>query len=484
MVPWCGSAPTRPVPAIAPVSVGRASPQQPELVAPVIRALLDTTAAGSALAADERLGLQAGSEVRSFYGSACLPAWTPAADSLNSGSFNSDITAALALLSRAPEYGLRAADYGTTRLQALRDSLIRPVSPGQRVRQQALLEVYLSDAVLCFMRDIGRGRLRPHAASAREKAVGLAAQPAGVLRAALSRHAVPAAMLAGQPTNREYRQLQQALARWLTLPVAPDSVAYQRARYEQVALNLERWRWEAWPPAAEYVLINIPAYELQVVAHDSVRRRHRVIVGKPQTRTPTLSSSITHFTLAPGWHVPRSIATKDLLPRVKKDAGYLARNNYALYDDRGRQLDPFRISWARVTAQNFAYTIRQSPGCDNALGNIVFRFANPYSVYVHDTPQRQLFARSVRALSHGCIRLEQPMQLAAYLLGREGNLAQLPTEDECARSPRPSSVYLRRPMPLYVRYATCTAENGYLQFLPDIYHRDELIRRALFGPRA
>ncbi|MFD1470221.1 L,D-transpeptidase family protein [Hymenobacter caeli] len=468
----CGAGAPPAGPQARPLLVAKAQPTQP--VDAIIRALLDTAAAGRA---DERLGLQAGAEVRAFYGTAGAPAWL-AADSLGP-----DAAGALALLAQAPAHGLRPADYGSARLLPLRDSLARPGAPAQRARQLARLDVYLSDAVLRFMRDVGRGRLHRYVAAAGERAAGPAGQPGARLRAALGAHAVPAAMLAGQPANREYRQLQQALARWLALPSAPDSAGQHRARYEQVALNLERWRWEALPAAAaEYVLVNLPACELLVVAHDSVLRRHRLVVGKPATPTPTLSSVIDHFTLAPDWHVPRSIATREILPRLKRDAGYLARNNYALYDGQGRLLDARRINWAGVTAQHFPYTIRQSAGCDNALGNIVFRFANPYSVYVHDTPERQVFAQPYRALSHGCMRLEQPMQLAAYLLRRGGQPVQLPSEAACARQPRPRDVPLRRPIPLFVRYATCTAERGQLRFLPDIYHRDETIRRGLFGP--
>jgi murein L,D-transpeptidase YcbB/YkuD len=209
-----------------------------------------------------------------------------------------------------------------------------------------------------------------------------------------------------------------------------------------------------------------------------------VIVGQLRTPTPTLSSYLTHFTLAPDWHVPRSIATKEILPRLRANAGYLARNNYSLYDARGQLVNPYRVNWRAVTAQNFRFTIRQSAGCDNALGNIVFRFANPYSVYLHDTPLRQFFERPDRALSHGCMRLQQPLTLAAYLLRREGRPVQLPGEAECARQPTPRDIRLRRPMPLHVRYATCAAEHGRLQFFPDVYRRDETLRRALFGPRS
>ncbi len=446
----------------------------PVPVAPLIQALLDTAVAGSSRAADAALGLQAGADVRALYDSASGPVWISSAGDAGAG-FNPDALAALALLIRAPEHGLRPDAYGLPRLLALRDSLPHPASPTASARQQARLDVLLSDAVLRFMRDVSRGRLRPYTPSARERAAGRAWQPAAILRAALggadSRH-VPAAMLAHQPPNREYRLLQQALAQWLALPVAPDSADRHQAQYEQAAVNLERWRWDDLPTDSAYVLINIPSYELQVVVGDSVLRRHRVIVGAPATTTPILSSTIRYFTLAPDWHVPRSIATKEMLPRLQQDASYLTRNELALYGASGQQLDPQAIDWSQVTKRNFAYSIRQMAGCDNSLGNIVFRFANPYSVYVHDTPFRPLFARPTRALSHGCIRLEDPMALAAWLLRRGGQSARLPSAEECARQPRPRDIRLRQPIAIYVRYATCVAENGALRFLPDIYHRD------------
>ncbi len=454
-------------------------------LAPLIAALLDTTVAGSARAADLRLGLQAGADVRAFYGPGHAPAWATPPDSLSP-----DAQAALALLGRAADYGLRPADYGEPQLRARRDSLGQPGEPAQRAGLQARLDVYLSDAVLRFMRDLSRGRLQPATWSARERAAGRAWEPAPVLRAALGTEQVPAAMLAGQPTNREYRLLQQALGEWLARPAAladsadPAGAARRQAHYEQVAVNLERWRWDAWPAdTGAYALVNLPAFELSVIAHDSVLRRHRVIVGKPQTPTPTLSSRIGYFTLAPDWRTPYSIATQEYLPRLKEDAGYLRRHNLALYDRRGRRRNPYHIDWDPVTAENFPFTIRQEASADNTLGSIVFRFANPYEVYVHDTPLRLFFKPPSRAFSHGCIRLDQPLALADYLLRHDGQPQPPLTAAECARLPRPRNVYLRHPLPLHVRYATCAVEKGRLRFFDDVYQCDELVRQGLFGPR-
>lgn len=448
-------------------------------VGQLILALLDTGAVGSA-GADARLALQAGASVRAFYGPAPGAAWTVAADSITPAA-----AAALGLLAAAPTFGLRAADYGWPRLRALRDSLAHPAAAaaGRLAARQARFEVYLSDAVLRLMLDLYRGRLRPTTLSPREVRAKRIFQPAETLRAGLAANRVGATVRACQPTNREYRLLQAALARWLRAPAAtPDSAAPRQARFEQIALNLERWRWEAITEP-EYILINLPAFVLQVVRGDTVQQQHRVIVGQPQTPTPTLSSAITYFTTAPDWHVPRSIAIKEMLPRLRKDPGYLYRNNLTLYDEQNQRRNPYHIDWKRVTPESFAYTMHQSSGCDNALGNIVFRFNNPYSVYLHDTPVRELFEQPQRALSHGCVRVSGPMRLAAYLLRREGRTVRLPSEAECANQPEPRHFLLRRPMPFYVRYLTCAADGGgQLRFFPDVYHHDEDLRRALFPP--
>ncbi|WP_133256824.1 L,D-transpeptidase family protein [Hymenobacter edaphi] len=477
LIGWWLAAPRRPdEPVAAPLAVSPGLPVRAVAVDAVLpgetpvahwlRVLLDTVRTAG------RPRLQSAEAVRALYGPVPTPVWTRAG-----GAPAPAAGALLTLLEQAPAYGLQPAYYELPRLQALRDSLAGPAD-AQRPARQARFEVYLSDAALSLMRDLHRGRLRPATPSPAERASGTPFSPADTLRQALAAADVRAAVLGCQPRHREYRRLQAALARWLREPVSPDSAARWQARYEQVALNLERWRWQALPDS-EYVLVNLPAFELLVVRADSVRQQHRVVVGKPQTPSPTLSSQILYFTLAPDWYVPRSIATKEILPRVQTDPGYLARNHYALYDRRGRLLDPWRVAWSRVTARNFAYIIRQTAGCDNALGNIVFRFPNPYAVYLHDTPARQLFEQPQRALSHGCMRVAEPMRLAAYLLRREDRPVQLPDEATCARDARARNVWLRRPMPLHVCYATCGVAQGRLRFYPDIYRRDAALRRAL-----
>ena len=447
------SAPVPPAAQAVPVAEAPLVPLAPD-AAHRLAALLDSPSAASRAA-------------RAFYGPAPALAWTAAAPADTLGSAARDL---LALLARAHDYGLRPADYGLSRLRALRDSLAAPaVLPAVRAARLARFDLALTMAALAFAGDLRGGRPRP------------AGPAAAALRAALATPAPAAALLAAQPTNREYRQLQLALARWLARVGPPDSAAPpQRARYERVALNLVRWRAEPTTNAdEEYLLINIPAFEMQVVRHDTVLRRYRVVVGKPATPTPTLSSRLKYFTLAPVWTVPYSIASLEMLPRLQNDPSFLEEENLTLYDGRHRARNPWRVDWSEVTVTTFRYSLQQEAGPRNALGNYVFHFPNPYLVYLHDTPERQAFTRLDRALSHGCIRVEHPRELAAWLLRREHNSLLLLTPAQARQCP-PQDVLLRRPLPIFIRYATATAENGRLRFYPDVYGRDQVLHEALY----
>ncbi|GAB2466496.1 hypothetical protein GCM10011375_32790 [Hymenobacter qilianensis] len=420
-------------------------------------------------------------EARSFYTKRrFVPAWS------TSQQPNATGRAALAFLAGAEDYGLQPSAYHAPALVALTDSLTWPTSVVRKQAQQARFEVLLTDGLVQFAKHLRRGRLHAFVPSPLEKVEGPFDPVAWVSRA-LEAPDFAAALLSCQPRHREYQQLQQALVRWRQHPKGPDSIARQR-RAEQIALTLERWRWDAIPDST-YVLINLAAYAMEVVDNGRVRQTHRLVVGRSESPTPTLSSRLTSFTVAPEWHVPHSIATTEILPYLQENAKYpsehdfLAENNYSLYDAKGRRVDPATVKWQHVTAKNFPYSIRQNPGCGNTLGNIIFRFANPYSVYLHATSETSDFELANRALGHGCLRTERPMQLAAYLLGPDSSSVALPSEAECEAAPKPRTITLRRPMPFYVRYATCAVVAGELKFYPDIYSRDEALRRQLFAPQ-
>ncbi|MDB5267533.1 MAG: hypothetical protein JWP58_573 [Hymenobacter sp.] len=443
-----------------------------------IRSLLAGPAAGQVLP----LALADGAAVQAFYAKRTYSAaWCEGAGAGAKGR------AALALLAQAGDYGLLPALYHVPQLKALADSLAQPAGAGGQAARLARFDVLLTDGVVQFARHLRRGQLHAFTPSPLEKA-GAPFVPAAWVARALAAPGFEAALLRCQPPQREYRELQQALARWRRQPAGRNASAHNR-RAQQMALTLERWRWAAIPES-EYLLVNLPAYRLEVVRQGRVRLSQRVIIGRPGQPTPTLNSRVTSFTIAPEWNVPRSVAVRHILPYLKVNAKYspeqdfLANNNYRLFDAQGRPVNPATVNWQAITAQNFPYTIRQSAGCGNLLGNIIFRFPNPYGLYLSDAPEPKQFGHAYRALEEGCMNLERPMHLAAYLLGPDSTSAALPTEAQCEANPQPRTIFLKRPLPLHVRYATCAVAAGRLRFYPDVYGQDATLRRQLLNMQA
>ncbi len=256
------------------------------------------------------------------------------------------------------------------------------------------------------------------------------------------------------------------------------------ARMEQIIVNLERWRWLPEDLGERYVIVNIAGFSLDVIERGDSRLSMRVVVGQPYRRTPVFSGTMTYLVLNPWWEVPRSIAIRDKLPLIKSDPGYLARQGYSLLSGWGandRVLDPGEIDWSAVTAGNFGFRMRQAPGPQNALGRVKFMFPNPHSVYLHDTPSRELFAKDARSFSSGCIRLEQPLELAELLLSA-GEGWSRPAIDRAVASGKETVVRLPQPVPVHLLYWTAWADGDAIQFRDDIYGRDARVLRELRKP--
>ncbi|MBI1182409.1 MAG: L,D-transpeptidase family protein, partial [Alphaproteobacteria bacterium] len=179
-------------------------------------------------------------------------------------------------------------------------------------------------------------------------------------------------------------------------------------RVDQLRVNLERARWVLNRLGREFIIVNIPGFHLYVMKDGQPVLDERVVVGRTYRQTPMFKSAVKTIVLNPTWTVPPTILKNDVLPKIARDPGYLAAQNMVVVDANGTRLDPAAIDWQRAR-HGFPYSIVQQPGPENALGRIKFLFPNPYSVYLHDTPHRELFAKTVRTFSSGCIRIEKPM---------------------------------------------------------------------------
>ena len=297
--------------------------------------------------------------------------------------------------------------------------------------------------------------------------------PAAHLTTALATGKISESLDALKPTNHEYRTLAKLLADYRKRVSrgdgAPDTDGVPvAARITQIELNMERWRWVPREQAATHIIVNIPAFRLDVWHRDTVALSMRVVVGKKDTPTPIFNDAMTHLVFSPYWNVPATIAKGETLPSALRDPSFLQRTNIEVLDEKGQVVDASSIDLERTGD----YRFRQRPGTGNALGLVKFMFPNEFNVYLHDTPADSLFARASRSFSHGCVRLEQPQALAEYLLKDRTEWTR-ETIVEAMHAGEERTVKLREPVPVYIGYWTVdVTPDGKTAFLPDVYGLD------------
>lgn len=250
-------------------------------------------------------------------------------------------------------------------------------------------------------------------------------------------------------------------------------------RVAQIAANMERWRWLPRTFESRYVAVNVPDQSLRFVENGHALLFSRVIVGRAQTPTPIFRASAVAVTANPPWNVPHSIAVKEILPKLKRDPSYLMSQDMILLNGPAGDPSGTRVDWRKMTAREFPYRIQQLPGANNALGNLKLELPNSFNVYLHDTPGRAAFGRDQRALSHGCIRVQQVLPLAAIALGGDRQAA-LDSLQAAIATGVTQQIKLNDPLPIYVLYWTAMAENdGTVSWRRDLYNRDRRLTAIL-----
>jgi len=242
-------------------------------------------------------------------------------------------------------------------------------------------------------------------------------------------------------------------------------------KIRQLRIAMERLRWLPRNLGKRYLMVNTSGFRLMAMEQNEHALNMRIIVGRDYRSTPSFKGTLSHMILNPHWNVPSSIATKDLLPKQQKDPSFFTSGNYKIFSNHNRNeiIDPSTINWHAIK-KGFPYVLRQEPGAHNALGRIKFMFPNSFDIYLHDTPSKSLFQKDIRTFSSGCIRLEKPLELAAFALG-EQTLSEefLKYYDSDATK----TIHLRKPLPIYLVYITAWVdEHEKVHFSPDIYGRD------------
>ncbi|MEZ5839236.1 MAG: L,D-transpeptidase family protein [Hyphomicrobiales bacterium] len=230
-----------------------------------------------------------------------------------------------------------------------------------------------------------------------------------------------------------------------------------------------------------YIMVNVPDFMLKFVADNAVVHTTRVIVGQTDKQTPIFSDEMEHIVVNPYWNVPSSIAAKEMLPKIQNDPEYFQRHNYEIVQQVGRKVqvvDPASIDWSSANAKNLPFRFRQPPGARNALGNIKFMFPNQHSVYLHDTSSRGLFKRDYRALSHGCVRVDDPMSFADVVLAEEPDWNAARLKKSIGGGER--TIKLDHHIPVHITYfTTYVNEAGDLVIKNDLYGHNARVKKAL-----
>lgn len=254
------------------------------------------------------------------------------------------------------------------------------------------------------------------------------------------------------------------------------------ARIQQIILNMERARWMPDDLGEDYIFVNVANFDLKAVSRGKTRLSMRAIVGKPYRRTPVFSEKLSHLELNPFWTVPPRIALLDLVPKLKQDKDYFAKQGITVYDGWGKESRPVDITtmnWSKYSVSNFPYRLRQEPGPENALGQIKFMLPNKFSVYLHDTSARDLFGSDSRAFSSGCVRVEKPKELAEFILENQPAWGRVQI-DKAISSGSTLVVKVSRPVWVHLTYFTAWVDDdGRTQFREDIYGRDKRLTAAL-----
>lgn len=258
-------------------------------------------------------------------------------------------------------------------------------------------------------------------------------------------------------------------------------------KFLHVAITLDRYKTAPAYPET-YIEVNIPSFYLKLIDADTVVLTSKVVVGKPSTKTPELTSSISDMITYPQWTIPASIIRQDILPQLKIDPGYLYRKGFSLVTDKGETINPYDVDWSKYTTW-IPWRVVQGSGDDNALGVFKFNFNNPYSVYLHDTNQRYLFKNKNRALSHGCVRVEKWHDLAAFIARRDSSSLKpeqkagynIDSINTWISEKRRVAILVKKRLPLIINYYTCETKNGEIEFYDDVYNKDQLLANKYFA---
>jgi len=309
-----------------------------------------------------------------------------------------------------------------------------------------------------------------------------------LLRARL--HAEGYAVVMDSSLIYDQELVSQVMLFQLNSGLKPDGVIGKRTlsalnesaeeKLKKIKVNMERSRWVLDGELNAFIVVNIASYQLYYNDSGEVTYTTKVMVGTDEKQTPVFRDYMEYIVFNPTWTLPTSISSTETLAQLKRDSLYLKKHNMVIIDSKGEVQSDSGIVWKDYSEDYFPFMFRQEPGPGNALGRVKFLFPNKYAIYLHDTPSRHLFAKEERAFSHGCIRVQNPLAFAEFLLSKQDTLWTMDSIQTVIESAQTMSVRLEKSIPIYLMYWTAGEnKNGEIFFVPDVYGRDERIINAL-----
>jgi L,D-transpeptidase YcbB len=457
-----------PAPAPAAAASPAPTPSSPTALAPEIANRL-AEGGVSGPERDDRAALAKFYEARQFE-----PVWIAPSGLSPAGR------AAAAEIRQANEWGLEASAF---RLPSM------PASGGEIGRaQRADAEVLISLAVLKYARHAHGSRMQPTSLSRNIDRQLTLLEPGRVIEAAANAEKPDAYLRSLHPQHPQFEQLRQkylAIKRGQPVHAAPDdggkkSAASEGPTAQKVLLSMEQWRWMPDELGDFYVWVNVPEFVIRVVKNGRVIHTERVVVGKPDTQTPIFSDEMEQVIFHPFWGVPDSIKKADIQPSLARGSSKVLERYNLRIQLNGKDIDPAGVDW--TTADMRKFHVYQPPGIENLLGVVKFRFPNKHDVYMHDTPQKQLFNLLVRANSHGCMRIRDPQRLAELLLAHDQAWPAGRVAAAINGGPPNNQINLKHKIPVHITYFTAAVDDaGRLQMFNDIYGHEKRIALGLEG---
>lgn len=332
----------------------------------------------------------------------------------------------------------------------------------------AKLEIETADALLSYSSALQYGVVNPNK-TLRHYYIETKRPDSVFMKSVLTSNDLASLLDSIQPTSPLYLALQKEL----------KSTAVEdqkgKATSKTIMVNMERARWKQDFDASNMVYVNIPAFQLDVFKEGKSIMNMKVVVGATGHETPTLASKIHSVQVNPVWNIPKSIAGKEILKHVQDDRFYLVNSGIDVLEDGKVIEDSENIDWSVFSADDLPYRFRQRPGDENALGKIKFLFKNNSSVYLHDTPSQAAFDKENRALSHGCVRVDKPLDLAQALFGNGNKFNTIKSEMESAEQMEANDIALSPQTQVVLDYKTIDLKNNTLYFYSDIYGEDTVL---------